>query len=301
MPYEHAPPDNFLGLPPEHSAFDGSRVLVLPVPYEATTSYGGGTKNGPRALLEASRQVELYDREWGTEPALEWGVHTLPALSPNLSSQEAALADIEEAVAEYAASGKLPCVLGGEHAVSVGVARGLRRVHGDFVTVQLDAHADLRDTYEGSPYSHACAMRRVCAFSPVVGLGIRSLDITEAVFLREHPEQVTAFFADEMHRSTSYLDTLAERIRGQQVYLTIDVDALDPSIMPSTGTPEPGGLLWGQMLDVVRTVAREARVIGLDMVELAPIPGLHAPNFLAAKLLYKTLCLLLHEHPDASR
>ncbi len=159
--WEFAPPQNFLGLDDEHSALETSGVVVLPIPYELTTSYGQGTRNGPRALLHASLQVELYDREFGGEPALGWGVHTLPALAANYQGPEAMQADIAAAVAEYARSDKLVFVIGGEHSISGGVARGLHAVHGPFVTVQLDAHADLRDEYEGTPYSHASAMRRV--------------------------------------------------------------------------------------------------------------------------------------------
>jgi agmatinase len=160
MSFEFLPPLNFLGLPPEHSARESSRVLVLPVPYELTTSYGQGTRNGPRALLVASQQVELYDREFGDEPALDYGVHTLPLLAPNYRDPETAHAEIAAAVAAHAQD-RLLCVIGGEHSISGSVARGLHQVHGDFVTVQLDAHADLRDEYEGTPYSHASAMRRV--------------------------------------------------------------------------------------------------------------------------------------------
>jgi agmatinase len=291
--YPQHPPHNFLGLPPEHSDFESSRALILPVPYDATTSYQGGTKAGPQAILEASRQVELYDRDSDEEPALRWGVHTLPPLAPDLRSPEATVDTITDAVAELAATGKLLAVLGGEHSLSIGVARGLHRALGDFTTVQLDAHADLRDSYEGTPYSHACAARRIAEFSPLVQLGLRSIDIAEAAFLREHPERVTAFFADDMHTSRAYLPALAEAVRGKRVFLTIDLDVLDPSIMPATGTPEPGGLGWYDLWEIIQTVHAHAEILAFDCVELSPIPGLHAPDFLAAKLVYKTLCLIL--------
>ncbi len=291
--YPQLPPRNFLGLPPEHSGFDGSRALILPVPYDATTSYKGGAKAGPQAIIDASAQVELYDRETGDEPALRWGVHTLPALAPDLSSPEAAIHGITEAVAGLARTGKLLCVLGGEHSLSVAVARGLHQALGDFITVQLDAHADLRDEYDGTPYSHACAARRISEFSPVTQFGIRSFSAEEADFLRENPDRATAFYADEMHRDKSYLNALADRVRGKRVFLTMDLDALDPSIMPATGTPEPGGLGWYDTLDILRVVTTHAEVIAFDCVELSPMPGLHAPEFLAAKLIYKTLSLIL--------
>ncbi len=295
--YEFGTPRNFLGLPPEHSAFDTSKALVLPVPYEATTSYGQGTRNGPQAILDASRQVELYDMELSGEPALDWGLHTLPPLAPSLHSPHDAIREIEAAVAHYAASGKLLGVLGGEHGLSVGTARGLRQVYGDFVTVQLDAHADLRDEYEGTLYSHACAARRIAEFSPITQLGIRSLDKTEAEFLRDNPEQVLCLPARALLQSERAfhdgLDTLAQRIKGRQVFLTLDVDVFDPAIMPATGTPEPGGLGWQQVIDILHVVTRRGNVIGFDCVELAPIPGLHAPDFLAAKLVYKIFSLIL--------
>ena len=298
--YPQLPPRNFLGLPPEHSSFDGCRALLLPVPYDATTSYRGGAKAGPQAIIDASMQVELYDREFGEEPALRWGVHTLPALAPDLRSPEATVAGIAEAVSGLARTGKLLGVLGGEHSVSIGVARGLHDALGDFVTVQLDAHADLRDEYDETPYSHACAARRICEFSPIIQLGIRSVDASEVQFLRENPERVTAFFAEDVHRDKdrSYLAALAERVRGQRVFLTMDLDALDPAIMPATGTPEPGGLGWYDTLDILRTLAANAEIIAFDCVELSPLPGLHAPDFLAAKLVYKTLSLILSRLPN---
>ena len=185
--YSTLSPANFLGLPPESSGREGSRVLILPVPYEATVSYGGGTRNGPAAILHASAQVELYDREFGTEPALQWGVHTLPPLAPDFRGPAETVDAIADAVAELMGEGKLLCVLGGEHTVSAGVARGLARAGHDFVTVQLDAHADLRSEYDGTPYSHACAARRILDHSPVFQLGIRSLDISEAEFLKKQP------------------------------------------------------------------------------------------------------------------
>src|SRR5919199_3583366 len=181
MSYEFLPEANFLGLDAAHSDFELSKVVVLPIPYELTTSYGQGTRQGPRALLHASHQIELYDREFGQECALAWGVHTLPFLAPNYGSPEIAHAEIAEAVAHYAASGKLLCVLGGEHSISRAGARGLHDVYGLFVTVQLDAHADLRDSYEGTPYSHDSAMRRVVdnGGRPVAHHGLRSLQARE--------------------------------------------------------------------------------------------------------------------------
>ena len=295
MSFEFLPPANFLGLPPEHSALEGSAVLILPVPYELTTSYGQGTRQGPRALLHASTQVELYDRELGRECALEWGVHTLPFLAPNYHSPEVTHAEIAAAVAEYARTGKLLCVLGGEHSISGSVARGLHEVRGPFVTVQLDAHADLRDEYEGTPYSHASAMRRVIdnGGGPVLQLGIRSLSVDEAAFIRDRLASVRTFFAEQVHAG-EHREALREFVRGKPVFLTIDVDCFDAALMPATGTPEPDGLLWPEVLDIVRTiVAGSARVLAFDIMELAPLPGNQAPDYLAAKLTYKVMSLIM--------
>ena len=295
MSFEFLPEANFLGLDAEHSAWETSQVVVLPVPYELTTSYGQGTRQGPRALLHASHQVELYDRELGHECALAWGVHTLPHLAPNYQSPETAHAEIAAAVAEYARSGKLLCVLGGEHSISGSVARGLHEAHGPFVTVQLDAHADLRDSYEGTPYSHASAMRRVIdnGGGPVMQLGIRSLSVDEAAFIRDEPAAVQTFFAEQVHAG-EHRAALEEFVRDKPVFLTIDVDCFDASLMPATGTPEPDGLTWPEVLDIVRTVAAgSALVLAFDVMELAPIAGQQAPDYLAAKLTYKVMNLIM--------
>ncbi len=295
------PPPNFLGLPAEHSGWEGSQALLLPIPYEASTSYGGGTKAGPRAILEASSQIELYDAELGCEPALRWGIHTLPALATNAGDAEGAIHQIDAVVGGLLETGKLLGILGGEHSLSAGVARALARTLGPIITVQLDAHADLRDTYEGSRYSHACAARRMLECGPVVQLGIRSLDISEAEFIAAHPSDVLSISADEMHAGTDYRQRVVDRIQGRTVFLTLDVDALDPSIMPATGTPEPGGLSWHQMLDTVRLVAAHSHVAAFDCVELSPIAGLYAPSFAAAKLVYKTFSILLHARASANK
>lgn len=300
MSFEFLPPANFLGLPEEYSRLSTSGVLILPVPYELTTSYGQGTRQGPRALLQASAQVELYDRELDRECALDWGVHTLPQLAPNYHSPVVAHTEIAEAVAEYARTGRLLCVLGGEHSISGSVARGLHEVHGPFVTVQLDAHADLRDEYEGTPYSHASAMRRVIdnGGGPVLQLGIRSLSMDEAAFIREQPEAVQTFFAEQVHAGEHH-EALRAFVRGKSVFLTIDVDCFDAALMPATGTPEPDGLSWPEVLDIVRIVAAESgRVLAFDIMELAPIAGNQAPDYLAAKLTYKVMSLLMAQRSN---
>lgn len=293
MSYEFLPTHNFLGLPADATTAE-SAVIVLPIPYESTTSYGQGTRNGPQAIITASHQVELYDREFDRECALDWGVETLPPLAPNYHSPQVAHAKITEAVADCARTGKLVCVLGGEHSISGSVAAGLHEVYGDFVTVQLDAHSDLRDEYEGTPFSHASAMRRVIDHgSPVLALGIRSLSVDERQFMREHPDQSQTFFAEQVHAG-EHLAALADWVRGKAVYLTIDIDCLDAALMPATGTPEPDGLGWTEVLEIVRSVAANAaRVLAFDVMELAPIAGMQAPDYLAAKLTYKVMSIIM--------
>ena len=284
---------NFLGLPAPHSNRDGAGVLVLPIPYEATVSYGHGTAGGPAAIVTASQQIELYDREFDCEPALDFGIHTLPALNLPEAPGEA-VAAIAQAVAEAARTGKLVVGLGGEHTVSVGFGRGLLAALGGPLTlVQIDAHSDLRDEYDGSPYSHACMARRLLdceapGFEQVLQLGIRSVCPEEVALARSQPERIRVWYAEAVHQG-GWQAELIERVRGRRVYLTIDVDGLDPSVVPSTGTPEPDGLSWRETLAVLRAVAEHAEIVGLDCVELAPVPGHHASDFAAAKLVYKAI------------
>jgi agmatinase len=284
-------PDNFLGLPDEHSSFEQAAVLVLPIPFEATVSYGSGTRHGPAAIIEASQQVELYDRESDSEPALEYGIHTLPPVEL-AGDPQTAVAEIAEAVAAAAASGKLLVGLGGEHTVSVGFGRGLLdALGGPLTVVQIDAHSDLRDEYEETPFSHACIARRLLemdGIEQVLQLGIRSVCREEVDFVRANPQRARVWYSEQVHAG-GWRDELVERIRGRRIFLTIDVDGLDPSIVQATGTPEPDGLTWQETLDILRTVSTHAQVVGLDCVELAPLDNLHASDFAVAKLLYKTI------------
>jgi agmatinase len=302
----------FLGLPPEAQDPARARVVVLPIPYEATVSYEGGTRAGPDALIAASSQVELYDEELDCEPALKWGVHTLAPLPCGFASGD----EMVETVAKAAQSallglgirgqgsaradpaGALPSPLllslGGEHSITPGLVRGVRRALGRQLTVvQIDAHADLRGSYEADPNSHACAMRRVLDENPgpTVQLGIRSFSQEEADFIRSRQGRVNVFTMARIAGMgwRAVIRALRRFVSGRDVYLTIDVDGLDPSVIPATGTPEPGGLSWEQALDIVRTVGESSRVAAMDCVELAPRPGMHMADFAAAKLLYRAL------------
>lgn len=295
--------NDFLGLPEASATLDYAHVLVLPIPFEATVSYGHGTANGPAAIIEASKQVELYDREFDSEPANDYGIHTLPSLDLP-TDPEAATTAIADAVANAASTGKLVVGLGGEHTVSVGFGRGLlRAVDGPITVVQIDAHSDLRDEYEDSRYSHACIARRLLddpAIEQVLQLGIRSVCTEEVAFARANPERVRVWYSEDVHVDY-WQDELRKHVKGRQVYLTIDVDGLDPAIVSATGTPEPDGLTWRETLDILRIVAQESTIVALDCVELAPVTGQHAADFAVAKLVYKAITYAVASHSSSSK
>lgn len=287
-------PHSFLGLDEEAGALSTARSIIIPVPYESTTSWGGGTQAGPAALLEASRYVELWDQELGTD-ASTVGIHTLPSLELTRAGAEEAMEELEAAFGKIldAAPGRFPVMLGGEHSVSAPAIRAVAaRQEGRLSVLQLDAHADLRDSYEGTPASHASAMRRVLGVADVVGVGIRGISEEEVIVARDEPG-VTLIYAEEMWENDTWMDRAMDAL-GDPVYITFDVDFLDPSLMPATGTPEPGGGDWYRTLRFLRRVFRERNVVACDVVELAPIPGMPAPDFLAAKLVYKLIGYRFH-------
>lgn len=280
--------ENFLGLPAADApGFAAAAVLILPVPYEATVSYMGGTRGGPRAIIHASRYVELYDHELDAEPH-GIGVHTLPELHLTGAGPAEALAQLREAMDALAATGKFIILLGGEHSVTAPPiqAHVARLAKGKRLSVlQLDAHADLRPAYEGTAHSHASVMYRVHEQVDLVPVGIRSLTAEERALMRER--NMPVIFGHELADHT-WIDRAVGAL-GPEVYITIDVDFFDPAIMPSTGTPEPGGGWWDPTVRLLERVFRERNVVGCDVVELAPLPGLAAPDFLAAKLVYKLI------------
>jgi len=285
-------PHTFMGLEEEASDFDRAGVVILPVPYEATTSYGGGTANGPAAIVEASRYIELYDQELDTLPS-DVGIATLPALELSGAGPEQAVAELREAYDAVldAARGKLVITLGGEHSISsapiLAHAERLEREGRRLSVLQVDAHTDLRPEYEGSPWSHASIMARVADACDITAVGIRALTKEEADFARER-ESIRIFYADHIHEGTAWIDDVIATL-GDDVYITFDVDGFDPSLVPATGTPEPGGLQWYPVMKLLRRVFAERHVHGVDVVELAPIPGYHAADFLVAKLVYKMI------------
>jgi agmatinase len=274
----------FGGLEPELSNFDNARVLIWPVPFEKTVSYGHGTGEGPAAIIDASRYMELYDEELQGETA-RIGIHTLPAIDTD-RDPEVMMRELERAALELLETGKFLCMLGGEHSISSPVVRAFSRKFPKLSVLQIDAHADLRESYEGSRYSHASAMRRILEICPAVQVGIRSLSIDEARVIHTLPTQI--FYAKDIVGRTDWIDRAIDSLTDD-VYLTFDIDGLDPSIVPSTGTPEPGGLLWYEVLNFMRRVAEKRNVIGMDLVELSGSSTSNTSSFLSAKLIYKIL------------
>ena len=283
-------PHNFLGLDDDASAFDKARVVILPVPYEATTSYGAGTGAGPSAIIEASRYIELYDQELDREP-YEVGIATLPSLELTGAGPQEAVRELREAYDAILAAdaGKFVIALGGEHSISSApILSWVERMKGKRLSVlQFDAHTDLRNEYEGSQYSHAAVMHRVHENVDLVAVGIRALTREERELARMS-DNIHLFLADDIHTGEAWMDEVMSKL-GPDVYISFDVDGFDPSLVPATGTPEPGGLQWYPVMKLLRRVFRERNVVSADVVELAPIPGLAAPDFLVAKLVYKMI------------
>lgn len=282
------PPGNFLGLEEEWSRWQDAAAVVLPVPYEATTSFGAGAREGPEAILQASRYVELYDEELDAEPH-ERGICTLPALELTGEGPREAVRELGELYRDLveAAGDRLVILLGGEHSLSSAPALAWHdRLGDDLSVLQFDAHSDLRESYHGTPWSHACVMRRILDRTPeIVAVGVRALTLEEREEIREH--DICTIFAEELRRP-GWVERAVEGLR-ENVYITFDVDFFDPSLVPATGTPEPGGGDWWQALDLLRAVFRERNVVGADVVELAPRPDETASAVVAAKLVYKMI------------
>jgi agmatinase len=283
---------NFLGLNASHSSPGRSRFSIIPVPYDATSTYVSGSRKGPAAIIEASAYLELYDHEFDLEPARE-GIYTARALEPLPGDPAAMVSRIEDAVSPVISSGSLPVVLGGEHTVSVGPVKALASAMPDgsrgFFVVSFDAHADLRDSYQGTALSHACFLRRAHEVAPCTAIGVRSLSRGEHEFALG--EGIMILYAEEIHsRGAGALDL---GYIPDAVYISVDLDVLDPSVMPATGTPEPGGLSWYDLIHLLKRVISGRRVLGFDVVELCPQPGHAAPDFLAAKLIYKMMGIII--------
>ncbi len=272
----------FGDLPQEYCNRENSRFVLVPVPFDGTSTWIKGADRGPAAIIEASAQLELYDIETGSEVCRK-GIHTDRPVACG-PSPESMVASVEEVVREWIGKEKLVGCIGGEHSISVGAVNAHLGKYPEMSVLQLDAHTDLRPEYEGSPYNHACTMARIRELCPVTQVGIRSMDSSEKEFL----EPGRVFFQQEIRQEEDWMDRVTGTL-NKQVYLTLDLDVLDPSIMPSTGTPEPGGMGWYELITLLRKVASERQIVGFDVVELCPNPSVRAPDFLAAKLIYKIL------------
>jgi agmatinase len=259
--------------------------VILPVPFDRTTSYVSGTRNGPRELLIASAQVELWDEELGVD-VHERGMVTLPELDLSNASMDAAMAEIGRVGGELLDRRKFLVTLGGEHSITSPLVAAAAARHGRLTVLQIDAHADLRDTYQSERHSHACAMRRTIEFAPLVQVGIRNISAEEMEALPSLP--TTIFYDWNMRENPQWIERAVDAL-SDVVYITIDLDGLDPAAMPAVGTPEPGGLSWRELMTLLRRTFSKRNVIAADVVELCPIPGLASPNFIAAKLVYKLL------------
>lgn len=290
MALEYRSSENgFLGLPEADACRpEQARAVIVPYGLEATVCYGGGTARGPEAIIAASPELEFFDDELWCEPYREIGIATLEA--PDIPAEHGAALDcLENMVEAVLQAGKFPLVLGGEHSLTAGAIRPFARRFSDLVVLQFDAHTDLRDEYLGEAYSHACAMRRVLDHEgvSVVAVGIRAISAEEVPFLEANRERVSVHWARE--RESWQLEDIVEPLRGRPIYVSFDVDGFDASLMPATGTPEPGGLFFDEACRVLRAAAEAGTIIGGDVVELAPIAGMHACDFTAAKLVHKML------------
>jgi agmatinase len=285
-------PMNFGGIAEEkYSSFDAARVLIFPVSYEGTVSYGTGTGAGAMAIVDASRNMELYDEETDAE-VYKIGIHTLPEFPPR-ETPEVMMHDLYQHTKTLLEADKFLCMLGGEHSVSAPIIKAHNEKYEDLSVLQIDAHADLRDAYDGTPHSHASIMARVVKDMriPSVQVGIRSISGDEARSLKEDDLPTRIFWAREILGKTEWMDEAVDSLT-EHVYLTIDIDGLDPSIMPTTGTPEPGGLGWYETLTLIRKLAENKRVVGMDLVEYSFVENYDAPAFLCAKLVYKSLAYI---------
>ncbi|HBR69166.1 MAG TPA: agmatinase, partial [Rhodospirillaceae bacterium] len=281
--------DGFLGLTGD-DAFtpEKAKAWVIPFGLEASVSYGGGTASGPQAIIEASHQVELFDEVFWAEAFRGYGVATLDNV-PHPKKVSEALNVLESTVQNVLDQKKFPLIFGGEHSLTAGSIRPFAKAHKQITILQFDAHADLRDGYDGEHYSHAAAMRRCLDHDNVrlVSVGIRNISAGEIPFLESNKDRIEIFWAKDKAKWNA--QQIAKTVGNGPVYLTFDLDGFDSSLMQATGTPEPGGLFWDEVMEIIATVSKKASIVGADIVELAPAEGFHACDFLAAKLAYKIL------------
>ena len=283
---------SFCGLPGDDTAYAQASTIILPVPFDKTSTWLKGADKGPAAIIEASKYLELYDIETDSE-VYRKGIFTAKPI--HAASSSVLLRKTDTTVSRYLKDNKLVVTLGGDHSVSIGVVKSYAKHYKNLSVLHLDAHADSRDSYEGTPYNHACVVARAREFTKnIVSVGIRSMDSSE----RAHVDRKKMFFAHDIHDSDKWINN-AVRLLTDSVYITIDLDVFDPGIMPSTGTPEPGGLGWHQVMKLLASVSMSKHIVGFDVVELCPSEH-KAPDFLAAKLIY-TLLSYIHANKPHSR
>ena len=275
----------FCDIEDKYSSWKNSRIAVLPVSYDLTTSYKPGAARGPKAIIDASRYMETYDEETEKE-IYKSGIYTAEEIRPDSLGPEKIIKKVENQTSRILKAGKFPVILGGEHSITLGPVRALNKKYKDFSVLQLDAHMDMRDSFQGSKYSHACIARRIIEITRLTQVGIRSMSKEEA---GKNYKNLTTFFMKDMIKDRRWIGKAIDSLDSDRVYVTIDMDSLDPSIMPSVGTPEPGGLGWHDTLELLNKLSRKKEVIGFDVVELSPMQGNISPDFLAAKLVYKFL------------
>jgi agmatinase len=272
----------YAGIPEEFSRLETAKVVLIPVPYDGTSTWQKGADKGPEAFLEASENMELYDIETDTE-VYKQGIHLANAVTEN-TSPEAMVEAVYKTTKSFIKKNKFVTLFGGEHSMSIGSIRAFNEMFEDLTVLQIDAHADLRQSYQGSTCNHACAVYEASQTTNLIQVGIRSMDAIEKTVM----DTEKTYFAHEMAMDDSWMDAAIEQMT-EHVFITLDLDALDPSILPSTGTPEPGGLLWYETLEFLKQVFEEKNVVGFDIVELCPNATDKSSDFLAAKLYYKML------------
>ena len=277
----------FLDTPPSEADPGDARVFVIPVPYDSTTSYKTGARHGPAAIIDASRHLEDYDIELDRD-ITEVGIHTTPEVQPNMDGPKAMVETVSAAVKSAASRGKLTAMLGGEHTITVGAVQAYSDLYEDLSVLYIDAHADLRESYQGTRWGHASVARRIYDICPLVLVGIRSTSAEEMNFITGQGIP-TQFWSSQATDNIRAAIALASEHLSENVYISIDLDAIDPSIMSAVGTPEPGGMLWHEILALLRAVSRKANIVGFDIVELSPPEGPAACAFTAAKLAYKLI------------
>ncbi len=284
------PPYDLFGL--ENGKYEEAKIVVLPVPYDSTCSYKAGSREGPHEIINASRNIELYNDELNFDIS-NIGIYTLDELAPDFNSPKGMVNRIEKEVDLILSDSKIPLMIGGEHTISIGAVNSFAKIDKDFTYLHFDAHSDSRDEYSGTKYSHACVIARVNELVDTYSIGIRSIEeqgmknSKNILFMKDIHNMTTEQISDSIIKNSK-----------ERIYLSIDFDVLDPSQMPSTGTPEPDGFSFYELKEILKKVLTKKQVIGMDFVELNPIPGIIYPNFLAAKLIYFAIGFSFNKKED---